>query len=84
MLRCVMQPTRQGATVSYSPGIFRQSHKHTLRDVFRQMPVTDHPQGRGIDKVHVPACQFGKCRLRPVFSVIPEKLLVGQASHSIQ
>lgn len=84
MLRCVMQPTRQGATVSQSRGIFRQSHKHTLRNVFRQMPVMDHAHGSGINEVHVPAYQFSKGRLRPVFSVIPEKLLVGQSIHHMQ
>ena len=48
------------------------------------MPVMDHAHGSGINEIHVSAHQFSKCRLRPVLSVIAEKLLVGQSIHPVR
>ena len=81
--RRAMQPTRQHSPVRKLPRLARQRHEHPLGHVLRQVRITHHPHGGGIDQVNVPAHQFGKRRFRPVLGVVPQKLLIGQA-HSSQ
>ena len=49
-----MQPAGQDETSGKPWSILRQGHKHTLRNVFGQVRVPNHPQRGGIDEVNVP------------------------------
>ena len=82
ILSCTVQPAGQDETSGKPWSILRQGHKHTLRNVFGQVRVPNHPQRGGIDEVNVPPHQFGKRRLRPALGVIAQELLVGQTLHA--
>jgi len=62
VLSGAMQPTGEYGTVRELRGIFSERDKGALRHILRQVRIANHPQRGGINKVNVPADQFGKCR----------------------
>jgi hypothetical protein len=47
-------------------GTLGQRDKSCLRHVLGEVRVTDHPQGSGVNQIHVSPHQFGKSRLGTV------------------
>lgn len=77
-------PVRLSSSPRNVPGVGSAifTIKNALRHILGPVSVADDPPCRRIDKVHMPAHQFGKRRFGSAFAISAQKLLVALAGHS--
>jgi hypothetical protein len=71
------QPASHGCPVPQVFRFFRQDEEDGLRQFLSERLVAHLPKCRGVDEVHMPLDEFGKCILRPVIQVPREQFAVG-------